>query len=268
MIHMQERDKRDMEKKSLKVIDRDMMKYIAIFTMFIGHAVAWIHLMQHPGDEYATFNMPFGLMCVSFLSLICPPVMFFFIADGYKYTRDRKRYALRLFIFACITQPFDWLIFQPLHGWRTFNVIFTLFFGLLAIMIWESKLKMWQRIVLIVLCDAVTLAMSSDWMLFGVLFILFLHIFRDRPKQRLIAYSVLTALHFLPNLFSLGKVPTANLLTGIMVMISMFALAYFAMTVLYNGKKGKHPVFAKWFFYAFYPLHYLVIWGIYVMFIR
>ena len=265
---MPERDERNMDKQNLKVIDRDMMKYIAIITMFIGHAVAWINLMQHPGDEYTTYNMPFGLMIVSFLSLICPPVMFFFIADGYKYTRDRKRYALRLFIFACITQPFDWLIFQPLYGWRTFNVIFTLFFGLLAIMIWESGLKLWQRIALIVLYDAATVAMSSDWMLFGVLFILFLHIFRDRPKQRLIAYSVLTALHFVPNLFSLGKVPTAKLLTGIVVMMSMFALAYFAMTVLYNGRKGKHPVFAKWFFYAFYPLHYLVIWGIYVMFVK
>ena len=97
-------------------------------------------------------------------------------------------------------------------------------------------------------------------MLFGVLFILFLHIFRDKPKQRLIAYSALTALHFLPNLFSLGKVPTVNLLTGTFTMIFMFALAYIFMTVLYNGRKGKHPVFAKWFFYAFYPLHYIVIW--------
>ncbi|MBQ5310750.1 MAG: hypothetical protein ILP19_01745 [Oscillospiraceae bacterium] len=257
-----------MEKKSLKVIDRDIMKYIAVITMFIGHTVAWINLMQHPDDDYATYNMPVGLMILSFLSLICPPVMFFFITDGYKYTRDRKKYALRLFIFACITQPFDWLIFRPIHGWRTFNVIFTLFFGLLAIMIWESKLKLWQRIALIVLCDAVTVAISSDWMLFGVLFILFLHIFRDRPKQRLIAYSVLTALYFAPNLLSLGKVQTANLLTGIAVMMSMFALAYFAMTVLYNGRKGRHPVFAKWFFYAFYPLHYLVIWLIAACVIR
>ncbi len=254
--------------KNLKVINRDMMKYIAIITMFIGHAVAWINLMQHPGDDYATYNLPLGLMIVSFLSLICPPVMFFFITDGYKYTRDKKKYALRLFIFACITQPFDWLIFQPIHGWRTSNVIFTLFFGLLAIIIWESGLKLWQRIVLIVLCDAVTVAISSDWMLFGVLFILFLHIFRDRPKQRLIAYSALTALHFLPNLLSLGKVPTVTLLVGVFVMIFMFALAYFFMTVLYNGRKGKHPVFAKWFFYVFYPLHYLVIWGLSFFFIR
>ncbi|MBR4223609.1 MAG: hypothetical protein IKR73_02250 [Oscillospiraceae bacterium] len=250
------------DKGRMKIIDRDTMKYIAIITMFIGHAVAWIDLMQHPGDDYATFKLPIGLMIVSFLSLICPPVMFFFIADGYKYTRDRKKYALRLFIFACITQPFDWLIFQPLNGWRTANVIFTLFFGLLSIIIWESSLKLWQRIALIVACDAVTVLISSAWMLFGPLFILFLHIYRDKPKQRLIAYSILTGLHFIPDLFSLGQVPTANLLIGVAVMISMFVLAYFAMTVLYNGKKGKHPVFAKWSFYVFYPLHYLIIWAI------
>lgn len=35
--------------------------------------------------------------------------------------------------------------------------------------------------------------------------------------------------------------------------------AYACMTVFYNGKKGRHPNFAKWFFYAFYPLHYLLI---------
>ena len=32
------------------------------------------------------------------------------------------------------------------------------------------------------------------------------------------------------------------------------------MTVFYNGRKGKHPTFAKWFFYIFYPLHYFIIW--------
>ncbi|MCR5306319.1 MAG: hypothetical protein K6E36_07480 [Oscillospiraceae bacterium] len=36
-------------------------------------------------------------------------------------------------------------------------------------------------------------------------------------------------------------------------------LAYCCMTVFYNGRKGRHPVFAKWFFYGFYPLQYLII---------
>jgi hypothetical protein len=67
-------------------------------------------------------------------------------------------------------------------------------------------------------------------------------------------------LHFLPNLFSLGKVPTGRLIIQIAVMMLMFVLAYLCMTVFYNGRKGKHPTLAKWFFYGFYPAHYLIIW--------
>ncbi|MCH5348252.1 MAG: hypothetical protein J1E40_02920, partial [Oscillospiraceae bacterium] len=114
-----------------KIFNRDMMKYLALIPMFIGHMIAWINLMNDPGNDYALYEMPTVLMIISGLSLFCPPVMFFFVADGYKYTRDRKKYAQRLLLFAIITQPFDWLIFQPIHGWWTSNVIFTLFFGLL-----------------------------------------------------------------------------------------------------------------------------------------
>ena len=127
-------------------------------------------------------------------------------------------------------------------------------------MAWESKFKLWQRIALVILCDGITLLIYSDWIIFGVLFILFLHIFREKPKARFIAYMSLTALHFLPNLFSLGKIPTDRLIIQIAVMMLMFVLAYLCMTVFYNSRKGKHPTLAKWFFYGFYPLHYLIIW--------
>lgn len=248
------------ESNKYKIFNRDIMKYLAIIPMFIGHMIAWINLMYHPDNDYATYELPTLLMIISDLSLFCPPVMFFFIADGYKYTRDRKKYALRLLMFAVITQPFSWLIFQPIYGWWTSNVIFTLFFGLLSIICWESKYKLWQRILLVIACVAGTVLVYSDWIVFGVLFILTLHIFRDRPKKRLAVYTSLVLVHCLANLFSLGKVPTFKLITSMTVMFAMFMAAYFCMTTFYNGKKGKHPTFAKWFFYAFYPLHHLIIW--------
>lgn len=239
-----------------------MMKYFAITPMFIGHAIAWINLMYNPDNTYATYEMPMPLMILSGFSLICPPIMFFFITDGFKYTRDRKKYAQRLLLFACITQPFSWLIFQPIYGWWSGNVIFTLFFGLLALIAWESGYKKWKRIALVVLCCAGTLLVQSDWVVFGVLFILFLHIFREKPKQRAIAYFSLALIHCLANLVSLGKVPAANLIIYMLVMFASFLIAYLSMTTFYNGKKGKHPTFAKWFFYAFYPLHHLIIFAI------
>ena len=230
--------------------------------MFIGHTIGWINLMAHPDNAYALYELPTALLILSGLSLFCPPVMFFFVTDGYKYTRDRKKYALRLLLFAVITQPFDWLIFQPVYGWRTTNVIFTLFFGLLAVICWESKFRLWKRILLVILCDAATVLINSDWLFFGVLFILFLHIFRDKPKQRLIAYTSLALVHCLLNLFSLGKVSAFKLIPYIIVMFAALMAAYFCMTTFYNGKKGRHPAFSKWFFYGFYPIHYLIIWVI------
>ncbi|MBQ7003221.1 MAG: hypothetical protein IJN57_04535 [Oscillospiraceae bacterium] len=247
------------ESTRCKVLNRDVMKYLALVPMFIGHMIGWITMMRHPENSMGTYTLPLPLQIVVDLALFCPPVMFFMIVDGYKYTKDRKKYALRLLLFACITQPFHWLLFQPSSGWWTFNVIFTLFFGLLSIIAWESGRKLWQRILLVILCALATAVMMCDWIIFGVLFIFFLHVFRDRPKARLIAYTSLLLVHTLLNLFSLGTVPTGRLLVNMLVMFVVLMAPYFCMTTFYNGKKGAHPVFAKWFFYAFYPLHYLVI---------
>lgn len=244
--------------KKYKIFNRDACKYLAIFFMFWGHLFAWVTLMRNPDAGVPYPLMPLWMRIITHFSIFCPPVMFFFITDGYKYTRDRKKYALRLGLFALITQPFDWLIFQPIYGWWSTNVIFVLFFGLLAIIAWESKWKLWQRVLLVLGCTGLSVLISAAWMLFGVLIILFLHIFREQPKKRLTAYLILTVIWLGTNFIGVE-------INGLFWMdraldFAMMMAAYACMTVFYNGKKGRHPTFAKWFFYAFYPAHYLLIW--------
>lgn len=252
----------------IKILDRDAVKYTAIFFMFWGHLFAWLTLMRGlavNNDPYSV--MPLWQNILSHASLLCPPVMFFMITDGYKYTRDRKKYAFRLLIFACITQPFDWLVWVPVNGWWSANVIFTLLLGLLAIIAWESDRKKWLRIVLVILCGAVTLAISADWEIFGVLLILFLHIYRDRPAKRLVVYTVIACVwKGLAVMWQLigGTFDGAAVFNDTLDLVFVM-LGYCCMTVFYNGNKGKHPVFAKWFFYIFYPLHYLIIWGVFML---
>ena len=240
-----------------KIFNRDMVKYLAIFFMFWGHMFAWVTLMRNPDAASADPLMPLWMRIVTHFSIICPPVMFFMIADGYKYTRDRKKYAIRLGIFALITQPFDWLIFQPIHGWWTTNVIFTLLFGLLAIMAWESRFKFWQRVLLVLGCVGLSVLIFSDWLIFGVLLILFLHMFREQPKKRLTAYLITTVIWLAMGF--IGAEINAGFWTDKVLDLAMMLAAYACMTVFYNGRRGKYPTFAKWFFYVFYPLHYLLI---------
>lgn len=241
-----------------KIFNRDMVKYLAIFFMFWGHLFAWVTLMRNPDAASACPLMPLWMRIVTHFSIICPPVMFFMIADGYKYTRDRKKYALRLGIFALITQPFEWLIFQPIYGWRSTNVIFTLLFGLLAIMAWESRYKLWQRVLLVLVCAGLSLLIFSDWLIFGVLLILSLHMFRGQPKKRLTAYLLITVIWLAMDF--IGAEINAGFWLDKVLDLAMMTAAYLCMTVFYNGRRGKYPTFAKWFFYAFYPVHYLLIW--------
>lgn len=247
-----------LQNEQLKIFNRDSLKFTAIIIMFWGHLFSWLTLMR---DEEIN-NMPFWQNLISNLALVCPPVMFFSVADGYKYTRDRKKYALRLLIFACVAQIPDWLVFQPVYGWWTSNVIFTLFFGLLSLMAWESDKKKWQRILLVILCNAATVLIMSDWTIFGGLFILFLHIYRDRPKARLISYTSIAAVWQIIAIISNG-INDIKVWTDSLMRFGVVMLAYFCVTVLSNGKKGKHPLFSKWFFYIFYPLHYLIIFAVF-----
>ncbi|MGN0594742.1 MAG: TraX family protein [Hominimerdicola sp.] len=245
------------KKNNLKVIDRDVIKYIAVIPMIIGHTVSYF---QENGILY--FGTVWNVLAA--IALFAPPVFFFSISDGYIYTRSKKQYALRLLIFAVITQiPFALVNYGTiftLESIRNLNVFFTLLAGLCAIIVWESNVKLITRIISIVLIDALTVVLGCEWMIFGVPIILGMHIFRDAPKKRFIFFAVCTiATQFITwcmNVFS------PSFITGT---LSMFA-SYFFRTTFYNGKKGKHPVFAKWFFYIVYPLHFTVIYILILIF--
>ena len=128
---------------NLKVIDRDVIKYIAVIPMIIGHMVAYF---QESG--FLSFGTVWTVL--SAISLFAPPVFFFSISDGYIYTRSKNRYALKLLIFAVITQiPFALVSYGTiftLDAIRNLNIFFTLLAGLFAIIVWESKSNLIIRI--------------------------------------------------------------------------------------------------------------------------
>lgn len=235
-----------------KCLDRDTLKLVTMGMMLFIHLLSWLDPPAYPA-------YPTWLLLLSTLCLLAPPAMFWFLADGFRYTRSRKKYAQRLLICACITQIGTWLLFAESDGWWQFNVLFTLFFALLAMMAWESGKSLKVRITLVSLCCLASLALQSDWLVFGVLYPFFLHVFREDPRKKLIAYTTLTTIH--AGIMFAANVGRMRLISGVGEFFALMA-AYFVLNYLYSGKKSTRFQIPGWVFYAFYPAHCLLIFAL------
>ena len=82
--------------KELLMSNRDTVKYIAVIAMVIDH----IAYMFMPGPSIVYIMMRFA-------GRVTGPVMAYFIAEGYRYTRSRRKYITRLILCAL----FSWIPF-------------------------------------------------------------------------------------------------------------------------------------------------------------
>ena len=79
--------------------------------------------------DHATYVWPLDLpFAADYIGRIAAPIFLFSIANGYWHTRNLKRYALRLLIFACLAEYPYYLLFG-FHG----SIMFTLLLGLLTL---------------------------------------------------------------------------------------------------------------------------------------
>ncbi len=190
-----------------------MIKWLAVLLMVVDHV------------GYFLFPDQIILRMIGRLSF---PLFAFLIANGYQYTRDKKKYLLRLFIFANIIQLPSLFMSLP------FNIFYTLSFGLVCIMIYESKNSDVQKIIGIIAMILIAYVVKADYGVYGVILILLVHIFKENYKLMSLSILALSMAYYGFNHIQL----IAALTPGIM---------YF-----YNNQKGKNM---KYFFYLFYPVH-------------
>ena len=194
------------------------------------------------------------------------PIFAFMAVEGYFHTHNFKKYALRLLMFAILSEvPFDLMYggtwFYPVHQ----NVIWTLLMGLLGIRLMEAvreKQKIWVYLlvsVIVVVAGALlgTLCMV-DYYGAGILTIFIFYFFRERKWWCLLGQ--VAALYWV-NVEMLGGLMYPVHLFGMEFEICQQGLALLALIPiwLYHGRQGYHSKPFQYICYVFYPVHMLIL---------
>lgn len=207
-------------------IDRFTLKMIALITMLIDH----IGVVLYP-----------DLIILRKIGRISFPIFCFLLVEGFHHTKDIKRYGIRLFMFAFLSEiPFDLASYGRFFSVESQNIFFTLFLGLCIMWLLEYwKEQELLKVLVIIISMGLAWVLHLDYGAFGILQIL---VFYISYKKRFAQSVCIVLLH---------------LLSGNPIQI------YGGFSVLpicfYNGKRGSSM---KYFFYAFYPVHLLLLYGI------
>ena len=229
-----------------KILSSSALKLIACAAMLSGHITkfyfyhfTWVEAAWPTATLFtiAGRTITFHRLLLLF-GKFAFPLFAFQLVEGFEKTHDRKKYGIRLFILALISEiPFDLMIYRTWYNPDQNNVIITLFMGFLALCSLEYFKK--NRIIGFIIVGALVIAsryVNADYRTPGLLFILLIYGLRHEKILQCVVSPFLLRMKA-------------------MVCLSLL------LTVFYNGKRGfiKSP-FLKYFFYAFYPLHMLVIY--------
>ncbi|MBO0438856.1 TraX family protein [Candidatus Enterococcus ikei] len=226
------------------------LKWIAIIAMTLDHT-AKIFSFQLP----ITMSVPFGNEQHTLLESIQSvfpffiligrlafPIFCFLLVEGLIHTSNTKKYLGRLFLFALISEvPYDLAFSHQFIDLESQNVFFTLVIGLLVIIGLKNLTGYSIKNGFLFLGIVGVGIFFAEWMntdyggWIGVLLIVILYLFRDFPLLK----CFLGALIISQN--------------------SLFGLLAFIPIYFYNGQRGKQW---KYFFYWFYPVHLLILFGI------
>lgn len=232
-----------MEKK----LNSNHLKIIAIIAMTIDHVTDLIY------PSFPAQSLPIALHIIGRLTA---PIMWFFIAEGYHYTRNIKKYIFRLGIFAIISHfaycfafglnfiPFNTGVFNQT------SVMYPLFVSVLVLWLQDLELKKINKVIKNVLIFVlIWSAFFADWSCIAVLAIISIYRNRGNLKKQTFSMMMWVLLYAVVSFFFVSKI------YGI---IQLFVVLVYPLMKRYNGQRGK-AAWLKWFFYIYYPAHLIII---------
>ncbi|MCR5256038.1 MAG: conjugal transfer protein TraX [Acetatifactor sp.] len=242
------------------------LKMIAVITMFIDHFAA-VYLFQEyeaavnnikPVPAFIKNMIADGSIAFvhnnsRLVGRLAFPIYCFLLIEGFKYTHDKLKYCIRLWVFALISQiPFGLAFANKIFDPEYVNVFFTLAIGFVTVWIVDEIKKRFGEkegasyavsMVVILLFATVAELLNTDYGALGIILIALMYITRyDRLSCSISCIAVLIGYSLVLDHES-----------------EIFAIFAFIPIWLYNGERGRQW---KYFFYWFYPVHLLALWAL------
>ena len=215
----------------------------------------------------------FGISGLRIVGRIAFPIFVYLIYNGYRHTKSPVKYALRLAVFALISQvPFS-LMCGYATIWDRGNVFVTLLMALLCIWsadtLWKKRALKWFCLLpaLLVIGGYYFGLLKSDYGAKGIIMAMVFWLLDGKEvwKRILTCVLVLCAVYYSDILgCALNLVQGDGFVFSLTSWEKMQACSLLALPLIfaYNGEKGKMPggKIAQYGFYVFYPAHMLLLW--------
>ncbi len=231
-------------------LSSNALRILATAFMICDHL--WAKVV--PGNDWMTY-----------IGRLTFPIFAFMISEGFIHTSNFKKYILRLLGFALVSEiPFNLFYggswFYPYHQ----NVMFTLLFGLLAITLIDKAKKdktaktIVKTVLLLVVLGIASFIGFVDYGFWGFLTVVMFYLFRSFPFAWVLQLIAMLLMNLI--LFEGQTIPVEIFGNSFEFATQGFAVLSLIPIWLYGGKKGKSSKIMQYGFYAFYPIHMLIIY--------
>lgn len=244
-----------------KGLSQETLKLLACVTMLIDHiGYALVYPMYQQvsivngASMFAAqllHTMYTVLRSVGRLSL---PIFAFLLMEGFRYARNRKKYALRLAIGALLSEiPYN-LVVSGSPVWRyQQSIMITLLLGFFALLAMERCEKLAWKSVAMIPFAILSELLQADYGWGGVVLIGLFELSRHMYNRNLIRFcGMLVLFHYMPSaLLQFGNFSLPMQALGALSMLFIAA---------YDGRKVTNSRAVQWGFYLFYPVHLIILY--------
>ncbi|MDK8181214.1 TraX family protein [Paenibacillus sp. UMB4589-SE434] len=235
-------------------MDAFWLKIVAMLLMVVDHVTSLLPL------DYGEMGI-----YLHYPGRIVAPIFFFFLVEGFFFTRSRVKYLSRIMMWAAIMAAGSYLLslIYPELRMLSNNIFLSLGLGVVLLigLDWMKQGSMHRVIIglLLAIAASAVSVMYTEASIYGVICTLVFYFCRERKWLLSVVY-IATVL-----LLTIGVGGDADLFNYEQLMINdpqwmmVFALPFL---LLYNGNRGNNSTAAKYMFYVFYPLH---LWLLYII---